>query len=207
MAIADLETDRTPRILPRAVESSLTGPMVRTQPLKKVQFCSGRQGLPSVVIGSSLVHSVSSAQMSAQILIVDGHSIIFAWPELRALHDSKTAPAREKLTRILTEYQDVSGTHVVLVFDGRGPMITEESEPGGIQVFYSNTGRTADDVIERLVAKYGMLYSITVATSDLLEQQTAIAFGGNCISADGLRKLVTAARSDFNRELKRRNTR
>ena len=96
-------------------------------------------------------------------------------------------------------------THVVLVFDGRGPMITQESEPGGIQVFYSNTGRTADDIIERLVAKYGKLYSITVATSDLLEQQTAIAFGGNCISADGLRKLVTNARSDFTRELKRRN--
>lgn len=159
------------------------------------------------LIGSSFVHGVSSPRMSAQILIVDGHSIIFAWPELRALHNSKTAPAREKLTRILTEYQDWSGTHVVLVFDGRGPTISEETEPGGIQVFYSNTGRTADDIIERLVAKYGMLYSITVATSDLLEQQTAIAFGGNCISADGLRKLVTTARSDFNRELKRRNTR
>ena len=145
--------------------------------------------------------------MSAQVLIVDGHSIIFAWPELRALHDSKTAPARDKLVRILTEYQDLSGTHVVLVFDGRGPVVTQESEPGGIQVFYSNTGRTADDIIERLVAKYGMLYSITVATSDLLEQQTAIAFGGNCVSADELRKLINSARSDFARELKRRNAR
>jgi uncharacterized protein len=143
--------------------------------------------------------------MSAQVLIVDGHSIIFAWPELRALHDYKTASARDRLTKILTEYQDLSGMHVVLVFDGRGSTITQESDPGGIQVFYSNTGRTADDVIERLVAKYGKLYSITVATSDLLEQQTAIAFGGNCITADGLRILVTNARSEFTRELKRRN--
>lgn len=145
--------------------------------------------------------------MSAQILIVDGHSIIFAWPELRALHDDKTVSARDRLSRILTEYQDLTGTHVVLVFDGRGPVITQESEPGGIQVFYSNTGHTADDIIERLVAKYATLYSITVATSDLLEQQTTIAFGGNCISADGLRKLVTNARSTFARELKRRNAR
>ena len=76
--------------------------------------------------------------MSAQVLIVDGHSIIFAWPELRALHDSKTAPARDKLVRILTEYQDLSGTHVVLVFDGRGSVVTQENEPGGIQVFVSN---------------------------------------------------------------------
>jgi predicted RNA-binding protein with PIN domain len=145
--------------------------------------------------------------MSAQILIVDGHSVIFAWPELRTLHDHKTASARDKLTRILTEYQDLTGTNVVLVFDGRGSVITQENELGGIQVFYSNTGHTADDIIERLVAKYGALYSITVATSDLLEQQTAIAFGGNCISAEGLRELVTNARSTFTRELKRRNAR
>jgi hypothetical protein len=143
--------------------------------------------------------------MSAEFLIVDGHSVIFAWPELRALHDRKTATARDRLIKILTEYQDQSGTNVVLVFDGRGPVITQESEPGGIQVFYSNTGHTADDIIERLVAKYGKLYPITVATCDLLEQQTAVAFGGNCISADGLRDLITGVRTSFARELKRRN--
>ena len=143
--------------------------------------------------------------MSVQVLIVDGHSVIFAWPELRSLHDQRTASARDRLIRILTEYQDLSGTSVVLVFDGKGPVITQDSEPGGIQVFYSNTSHTADDIIERLVAKYGSIYSITVATSDLLEQQTAIAFGGNPISAEGLRRLVINARSAFNRELKRRN--
>lgn len=145
--------------------------------------------------------------MSEHFLIVDGHSIIFAWPELRALHDHKTALARDRLTSILTEYQDLTGVNVVLVFDGKGPVITQENEPGGIQVFYSNTGHTADDIIERLVAKYGSLYPITVATSDLLEQQTAIAFGGNCISAESLRTQVADARSTFTRELKRRNTR
>jgi predicted RNA-binding protein with PIN domain len=147
--------------------------------------------------------------MSVQVLIVDGHSVIFAWPELRSLHDQRTAlaraSARDRLTRILTEYQDLSGTNVVLVFDGKGPVISQEDEPGGIQVFYSNAGRTADDIIERLVAKYGRLYSITVATSDLLEQQTAMAFGGNCISTEGLRNLIINARSTFARELKRRN--
>ena len=93
---------------------------------------------------------------------------------------------------------------MVLVFDGKGTSITQETEPGGIQIFYSNTGRTADDLIERLAAKYGNLYSITVATSDLLEQQTAIAFGAHCVSADGLRDLVDSAERTFTREMKRR---
>jgi uncharacterized protein len=142
--------------------------------------------------------------MPPQFLIVDGHSVIFAWPDLRALHDQKTVLARDRLIKVLTEYQDFTGINVVLVFDGRGPVISQETVPGGIQVFYSNTGHTADDVIERLVAKYGDLYSITVATSDLMEQQTTIAFGGNCVSAEGLRRLVNEARESFAREMKRR---
>jgi len=142
--------------------------------------------------------------MSAEFLIVDGHSVIFAWPDLRALHNQRTASARERLVKILTEYQDITGVNVVLVFDGRGPVISQEMEPGGIQVFYSNVGHTADDIIERLVAKYGRSYSITVATSDLLEQQTAIAFGGNCVSAEGLRRLIEDTRRTFAREMKRR---
>jgi hypothetical protein len=104
----------------------------------------------------------------------------------------------------LTEYQDFTGTQVVLVFDGKGATITQETEPGGIQVFYSNAGRTADDLIERLAAKYGNLYSLTVATSDLLEQQTAIAFGADCVDADGLRDLIKNAQRSFELEMKRR---
>jgi len=154
---------------------------------------------------STADRGVFFVRMSAEFLIVDGHSVIFAWPELRVLHQRKTATARDRLIKILTEYQDQSGINVVVVFDGRGPVITQEGEPGGIQVFYSNSGHTADDIIERLVAKYGKLYPITVATCDMLEQQTTVAFGGNCISADGLRDLITDARTSFARELKRRN--
>jgi predicted RNA-binding protein with PIN domain len=145
--------------------------------------------------------------MAERFLIVDGHSIIFAWPELRSLHDHRTGTAREKLIRVLTEYQDISGVHVVLVFDGKGATVSEVSEPGGIQVFYSDLSRTADDIIERLCAKYAGIHAITVATSDLLEQQTAITFGAECTGADGLRRLVDAARSEFASELKRRRKR
>ena len=142
--------------------------------------------------------------MPDQFLIVDGHSIIFAWPELRVVHERKTAAARELLARTLTEYQDFSGTRVVLVFDGKGASVSETKEPGGIQVLYSNTGRTADAIVERLVAKYAKIFSITVATADLLEQQTAASFGAHCIGAEGLRQLIEQTRHQFASELKRR---
>jgi uncharacterized protein len=142
--------------------------------------------------------------MPESFLIVDGHSIIFAWPELLALQRRSGAAAREDLIKILTEYQDLSGVNVVVVFDGKGERINEVTEPGGIQIFYSNAGRTADEIVERLVAKYGHKHAITVATADLLEQQTVISFGGQSVGSEGLRRRIEDARADFATEMKRR---
>jgi Predicted RNA-binding protein containing a PIN domain len=142
--------------------------------------------------------------MPESFLIVDGHSIIFAWPELLVLQQRNGATAREYLIKTLTEYQDVSGVNVVVVFDGKGERINEVTEPGGIQIFYSNAGRTADEIVERLVAKYGHKHAITVATADLLEQQTVISFGAQCVGSEGLRRRIEDARAEFVNEMKRR---
>ena len=135
-----------------------------------------------------------------EYLLVDGHSVIFAWPELRALHVRRMAAARDALVRTLTDYQDQSGVRVVVVFDGRGERATEESEPGGIQVFYAPAGGTADGIIERLVARYAATHRLIVATSDGLEQQTAMSFGAaGCVSAEGLRGVLAGAAREFDR--------
>ena len=135
-------------------------------------------------------------------LIVDGHSVIFGWPELRKLHTRRTALARDELVKILTEYQDASGVRVVVVFDGKGEKTGDDSVKGGVQVFYSSSSQTADEIVERLVAKYAATHEITVATSDLLEQQTVSSFGAVPISAELLREFIDEARGDLSRRLK-----
>jgi len=127
-------------------------------------------------------------------LLVDGHSIIFAWPELKLLHDRRTASAREALIKQLRDYQDWTGTRVVVVFDGRGQSVSHEAEPGEIQIFYSRSGQTADSIIERLASKYAERFQLVVATGDYLEQETASASGAETISPDGLRALLEDAR-------------
>src|SRR5712672_565748 len=87
-------------------------------------------------------------------LIVDGHSIIFAWPELRKLQGRRSALAREALLKQLCHYQDWTGVHVVIVFDGKGKKIEATSDPTEVQVFYSRSGQSADAIIERLASKY-----------------------------------------------------
>jgi predicted RNA-binding protein with PIN domain len=136
-------------------------------------------------------------------LLVDAHSVIFACSELCALHERNTEAAREELVQRLTAYQDATGIRVVVVFDGKGNRASSDKVPGGIQVFYSGGGHTADSIIERLAAKYAGEHDITVATNDRLEQQTVITFGGLAISVESLLNLLGEAEADVTRRIRR----
>ena len=136
-------------------------------------------------------------------LLVDAHSVIFAWPELRALHNHRSALARGELVKHLTHYQDSTGTRVVAVFDGKGPKNSDASDPDGIQIFYSSGKQTADSVIERLVAKYAQEHEMVVVTNDYLEQQTAITFGGTAISVEMFLRWLDEAERDLSRKLRK----
>ena len=130
--------------------------------------------------------------MPAQYLIVDGHSIIFAWPQLRQLHARRSSLARESLIKELRHYQDWTAVHVVVVFDGSGERVTEQSDPHDVQIFYARRDQSADSIIERLASKYASQFDVTVATSDSLEMETVNACGASCLSPEGLRKLLDA---------------
>ena len=127
-------------------------------------------------------------------LIVDGHSVIFAWPELRELHARRSSLAREALTKRLRDYQDWTGVRVVVVFDGKGRKIEATSDPADVQVFYSRTGQTADAIIERLASKYARRFELIVATSDSMEGETVEACGAEWISPEALRGILSSTR-------------
>ena len=128
-------------------------------------------------------------------LVVDGHSIIFAWPDLRRLHERRTSLAREELAKRLRDYQDWTGVLVVVVFDGQGPQVSALADPHDIQIFYSRKGQTADAIVERLASKYAGRHHLIVATSDRLEQETAAACGAECISPEALRGMLQETRA------------
>lgn len=125
-------------------------------------------------------------------LLVDGNNVIHAWAELQDLHRKGKGMAHERLRHLLGNYQDVSGVRVILVFDGRRERMEREQyrDEHEIQVFYSDASHTADDIIERLSAKYAKRYRITVATNDLAEQNAVYSMGSEVISADGLHQLL-----------------
>jgi predicted RNA-binding protein with PIN domain len=130
----------------------------------------------------------------ARYLIVDGHSVVFAWPELRKLHARRSSLARESLVKQLRDYQDWTGVRVVVVFDGRGKKVEATADPGDVQIFYSRRGQSADAIIERLASKYAKEFELMVATSDSMEAETVLACGAEWISSEALRDILSRAR-------------
>jgi len=141
--------------------------------------------------------------MSEAFLIVDGHSVIFAWTDLHAQHSRNTELARETLVRRLVPIHDTL-RRTAVVFDGRGERTTEHLHTTGIKVFYAGGRQSADHVVERLVARLGANHDVLVATDDRLEQQTVTTFGASWISTAELRDLVDRAERDVREEIRKR---
>jgi len=146
---------------------------------------------------------------SPRYLLVDGHSVIHAWPELRAVHRRQPRQAREELVRKLRYFHDVGGWNVTIVFDGKSGPVAEPRRPGDLVVAYSRADQTADSVIEGLVAAVAQAAraNVTVVTADEAERVTVEALGGYCVSPEWLQLEMRSAQADFDetfRQAKRR---
>lgn len=141
---------------------------------------------------------------SPRFLIVDGHSIIHAWDNLRKLHLRAASRylAREELLKRMRLLQDMTTQRVVVVFDGTQSQLTDEREAGGIQVFYADAGQTADSVIERLAAKYARQFELRVCTADRMIWETVRAFEAHWISPDDLKFELEKAEVEMRGKIK-----
>jgi uncharacterized protein len=121
-------------------------------------------------------------------LIVDGHSVIHAWPDLLRLHriSSKRQMARLGLLKRLRFLQDMTGERVVVVFDGTGARTSEEREDEGLQIFYADAKATADTVVERLAVRYATQHPLTVVSADGMVRDSVLASGAEWMSPEAL---------------------
>ena len=105
------------------------------------------------------------------LLVVDGYNVMLATPRYEALLDERGSSAQEtaaerayhlntdpfyraRLALISDVATFAQGTYeAVIVFDGKGNVNDERPERthAGVQLVFSETGESADSVIERLV--------------------------------------------------------
>lgn len=138
---------------------------------------------------------------SIRYLVVDGHSIIFSWPELRTLHQRDRAQARTLLQKQLQELHDTTSWRVTLVYDGTiGSQ--PPHEPRDIVVLYGQSNQTADSIIERLVGQVENRSQVTVVTADEAERQTVEALGAATASPEWLASELASQARDWQNTLR-----
>lgn len=143
--------------------------------------------------------------MSERWVLVDGYSVLHAWPELRRVAGRSLEERRDALVRVLRQYGDARHCKVTVVFDGYAAKRRPEAiEPTpGVEVMYSESGKTADDVIERLVGQAPRHDRITVVTSDKMERHTVESLGAHSMDAELFQAEVTAALGELETLLSR----
>jgi uncharacterized protein len=135
--------------------------------------------------------------VSTRWVLVDGYSVTHQWAAFltRKARARNLAQQRDVLVRLLQQYADHTGRHVTLVFDGGAARHQPDPDPTGpgLHVVFSPRGKTADDVIERLVAQAGHRDRILVVSSDNMVRHTVEALGANSTSAEMFEMEVEAA--------------
>ena len=133
--------------------------------------------------------------MSQRWILVDGYSVLHFWPRLRKLAGRSLEIQRAALISVLRQYGDATDCRVTVVFDGYAAKYKPyQIEPTlGLEVLFSDAGKTADDVIERLVGTADRPGNIYVVTSDNLERRTVETLGAQSISTELFEAEVTAA--------------
>ena len=119
-------------------------------------------------------------------ILVDGYSLLHAWPELAPGRARHSAAARDELMQRLRLYQDTVGTPITVFFDGGGaptgtPAAISSPE---LEVLFSKGGQTADQMIERAAHRFATYGEVLAVTNDLAERETVISLGGMASSCE-----------------------
>ena len=147
--------------------------------------------------------------MSNRWVVVDGYSVIHAWPKLRKLAGRSLEQRRDALVHVLHQYADQTAQKVTVVFDGYAAKHKPEAAAPthGVEVLFSEKGKTADDTIERLVGQAEHLERILVVTSDNVERQTVESLGAHSVSATGFEVEVESALQELARTVRQHGRR
>ncbi|HEX7654002.1 MAG TPA: NYN domain-containing protein [Verrucomicrobiae bacterium] len=140
-------------------------------------------------------------------ILIDGYSLLHNWPELAEGAPRYSEAARDALVELLQQYQDASGTPLTVFFDGRGSrkMKPKNQSTNSVEVLFSQSGQTADDLIERAAVRFQAYGEVLVVTDDFAERDTVTGFGGSTASCGNFIAMIHNALADLQENLNNHN--
>lgn len=142
-------------------------------------------------------------------ILIDGYSLLHGWPELAPGKPRYSAAARDELINQLIQYRDAIGTPLTIVFDGAGakPDASQMPSTPQCEIIYSQSGQTADQIIERVAARMRPYGEVMAITNDHAERDTVISMGGFAMSCDQFIYEVENTLDEMHNDIKRLNRR
>jgi predicted RNA-binding protein with PIN domain len=167
----------------------------------------GELGIRSVFAFPLSLRNRYDGHMALVRILVDGYSLLHNWPELAAGTPRHSETAREALVEMLTQYQDACGTPVTIFFDGTGARRSKPKNQSGsaVEVLFSNSGQTADDLIERAAHRFQDYGEVLVVTDDFAERDTVSGFGGAVASCANFIRMIGQTLGDLQEDLNQHN--
>lgn len=172
--------------------------------------------LPAALFCIKFRSKLEKYSCSENLVIVDGHNLIFDFFKAGKLSGEKIDYIKEKLISDLSVYKSQKNCDVVIVFDARNSENQRRSTQiiDGVKVIYSRKNETADDIIEELAvaetrktdARTGYR-NIFVVTSDYHQQKVVLrknVYRKSCrefnIELKDLKKEIREKMIDFRKE-------
>lgn len=147
--------------------------------------------------------------MAVVRILIDGYSLLHGWRELAPDKPRHSAAAREELLHWLARYQDAVHIPITVFFDGAGapPGTPKDFSSPQLEVIYSGTGQTADQLIERVAGRLREYGEVLVVTDDYAERDTILSLGGMASSCDNFVQTLRSTLDERDRELREYNRR
>jgi ribosomal protection tetracycline resistance protein len=120
-----------------------------------------------------------------QKIIIDGYNVVHADEKLKQLAGVDLNRAREVLLKRLKNYLRDRSLHLTVVFDGRGGLTdTEAVLPEKLQVLFSASGHSADELIIQILKDSMNPREFIVVSSDLADiGRTASGLGAQVVAS------------------------
>ena len=136
----------------------------------------------------------------AEIVIVDGYNVIFAWEDLTILAKENIDASRDSLIDTLSRFKAMTSAEVMVVFDAyrvKGHN-SEHSILQDVRIVYTDEDVTADQYIERFTNALAKKTKVAVVTSDGTEQVITRGHGCRLISSRDFKNRIDALSTRFN---------
>jgi predicted RNA-binding protein with PIN domain len=140
-------------------------------------------------------------------VLIDGYSLLHRWPELAPGQPRHSARTREELIHVLTRYHDATGELITVFFDGAGedPDAAPDGPGAAVEVLFSRSGRTADQMIERAAHRFQAYGEVLVVTDDRAEGDVVAGMGAMTSSCENFIRIVENELIKFQDELRSYN--